>query len=213
MYHGYMSPADAASKPYHHGHLKPALIDAAEALLVEHGVEKLSLRAVARHIGVSQAAPYAHFDGRQALLAAVATRGFERLTARLHEAERSPAQGVALTRRLARAYVAFALDHPMLFRLMFGAELGTSTDDALRAARDASYAPIRGAVARRAAAAGAEPWAAEASLAAWALVHGLAILVLDGGQPWPRDAAARDALVDGVVAVYSIEAMARRRRA
>lgn len=208
-----MTPAGTVSKPYHHGHLKQALVDAAEALLIEHGIEKLSLRAVARRIGVSQTAPYAHFDGRQALLAAVATRGFERLTASLHEAERSPAAGVVLTRRLARAYVAFALDHPMLFRLMFGAELGTSTDDALRGARDASYVPIHEAVARRAEAVGAGAWVDQASLAAWALVHGLAILILDGGQPWPRDATVRDALVDSVVSVYSIEAMARRHSA
>ena len=208
-----MPRTDATPKPYHHGHLKQALVDAAETLLVEQGIDKLSLRAVARCIGVSQTAPYAHFADRQALLAAVAARGFECLTGCLREAERNKAADLPLTQRLARAYVAFALEHPMRFRLMFGAALGSTGDAALQAARAASYVPIREAVARRAEDAGAGPWADDASLAAWALVHGLATLILDGGQPWPRDAAARDALVDSVVSVYSIEAMADRRRA
>lgn len=208
-----MPGTNTAPKPYHHGHLKQALVDAAEALLVEQGLDKLSLRAVARRIGVSQAAPYAHFEDRRALLAAVATRGFECLTDCLHEAGRSGAADAPLTLRLARAYVAFALEHPMRFRLMFGAALAATGDAALQAARAASYVPIREAVARRAEDAGAGQWAGEASLAAWALVHGLATLILDGGQPWPHDAAARDALVDSVVSVYSVEAMAERHRA
>lgn len=203
-----MSSAGTAPRPYHHGHLKEALVDAAEALLAEQGIDKLSLRAVARRTGVSQAAPYAHFDGRQALLAAVATRGFERLAGCLRTVERADPDDVALTTRLARAYVAFALARPMLFRLMFGFELGSADDPALRAAEEASYVPIRAAVAEQAEAEGVEQWADEASLAAWALVHGLAMLILDGRQPWPRDAAARDALVDRVVSVYCVGAMA-----
>src|SRR5690625_1901608 len=98
-----MSRTDTASKPYHHGHLKQALVDAAETLLVEQGLDKLSLRAVARRIGVSQTAPYAHFADRQALLAAVSTRGFECLTGRLREAEQNKVVDVPLTLRLARA--------------------------------------------------------------------------------------------------------------
>lgn len=203
-----MSPAGNAPRPYHHGHLKEALVDAAEALLAEHGIDKLSLRAVARRTGVSQAAPYAHFDGRQALLAAVAARGFERLADCLRRAERADIDGVELTTRLARAYVAFALDQPMLFRLMFGFELGSADDPVLQAAEEASYAPIQAAVAEQAKAEGVEQWTGEASLAAWALVHGLATLIVDGRQPWPGNATTRNALVDRVVSVYSIGAMA-----
>src|SRR5699024_6417658 len=157
------------AKPYHHGHLKPALIDAAEALLTEAGVEGLSLRAVARRSGVSQAAPYAHFSGKQALLAAVAARGFNRLTRDLQRADETGAATSQRLQLLARAYVAFALAHPMLFKLMFGEQLASSADTALRQAGAASYAVIENATAAQAAVAGVADLAADASLAAWAL--------------------------------------------
>lgn len=203
----YMPPPDTSPKPYHHGNLREALIDAAEALLAEGGIDALSLRAAARRSGVSQAAPYAHFRGKQALLAAVGTRGFDRLTRYLHRAEQNIDSTAERMRLLARAYVAFALDYPMLFRLMFGPELCATYDTELEQAGKASYAPIQEAVAEEAASAGADDSAADASLAAWALVHGLAMLIVDGKQPWPDSAAARDALVDRVVSAYSVAAM------
>src|SRR5699024_4588837 len=101
------------------------------ALLAEGGIEKLTLRAAARRTGVSQAAPYAHFRGKQALLAAVATRGFNRLTEDLRRAEQAGTEVSQRIRFLARAYVAFALDYPMLFRLMFGPQLCSMDDAAL----------------------------------------------------------------------------------
>lgn len=194
------------SGSYHHGNLKEALVDAAEGLLAERGIDRLSLRAAARRSGVSQAAPYAHFAGRQALLAAVATRGFNRLGAYLHEAERNNVDAVGRMGRLARAYVAFALDYPMLFRLMFGTELCEMDDAALSVAGQASYAYIRAAVSDRAAAEAAAWSVDDASLAAWSLVHGLAMLIVDGRQPWPQHAVTRDALVDRVVSVYTLNA-------
>lgn len=183
------------------------MIDAAEALLAEGGIDKLSLRAAARRSGVSQAAPYAHFSGREGLLAAVATRGFNQLTAYLQRAEHSANSPAERIRLLGRAYVAFALDQPMRFRLMFGAELCATDDAELERAGQASYAPIRAAAAEEAARVGAEDMAADASMAAWALVHGLAMLIVDGRLPWPDNDAARDALVDRVVSAYSIPAM------
>lgn len=202
-----MPSPETSAKPYHHGNLREALIDAAEALLAEGGIAELSLRAAARRSGVSQAAPYAHFSGKQALLAAVGTRGFNRLTEYLHRAERAGGGAAERIRRLGRAYVAFALDDPMLFRLMFGPELCATDDAELERAAIASYAPIQAAVTAEAARVGADDAAADASLAAWALVHGLAMLIVDGKQAWPENAAARDALVDRVVSAYSIAAM------
>lgn len=201
-----MPSSDTSAKPYHHGNLKESLIDGAEELLAESGIEKLSLRAAARRSGVTQSAPYAHFSGKQALLAAVGTRGFQRLAAYLHRAKRDSANTAERIRLLGRAYVAFALDYPMLFRLMFGPELCATGDRELEQAGKASYAPIQAAVTQEAANVGADDQAADASLAAWALVHGLAMLIVDGKQPWPDNADARDALVDRVVSVYSIPA-------
>lgn len=160
--------------------------------------------AVARRSGVSQAAPYAHFDGRQALLASVGTRGFLRLTHYLSEAGQVGDDAATDMGMLARAYLAFALDCPMLLRLMFGSELCAIDDAALEAAGQASYAPIRAAVSARVAAEGANMSEEDAGLAAWALVHGLATLIVDGKQPWPENAEARGALVDRVVSIYSL---------
>lgn len=179
-------------------------MDAAEALLDEQSVDKLSLRAAARRTGVSQAAPYAHFENRQALLAAVGTRGFRRLCDYLRDADQPGADGADRMRYLARAYIAFAMNHPMLFRLMFGSELCDVDYDALRAAGQASYDYIRSVVAERVATQNVDTSVDDASLAAWAMVHGLATLIVDGKQPWPATSPERDALVDRVVSLYSI---------
>src|ERR1700742_1157852 len=82
-----MSNTQAAeSRPYHHGDLRRALIDAATRLLETEGPSALSLRAVAREAGVSPAAPYHHFKDKGELLAAVAQQGWEMLNASLGKA-------------------------------------------------------------------------------------------------------------------------------
>ena len=64
---------------YHHGNLRQALMDEALMCIREQGADKLSLRALARQVGVSQAAPYRHFEDKVALLSALASDGFQRL--------------------------------------------------------------------------------------------------------------------------------------
>src|SRR5215472_7707973 len=73
-------------RPYHHGNLRTALLDAAERTLRERGVQALSLRELAREVGVSHGAPRRHFPDRQSLLDALAGAGFERLGAELRAA-------------------------------------------------------------------------------------------------------------------------------
>jgi AcrR family transcriptional regulator len=109
---------------YHHGDLRAALIRAA-AVEIEHGggYENLSLRELAASLDVSRAAPYRHFLDRRALLAALATDGFDELTAIYRKAI---AAGKTPRARLAasgRAYLAFAAERPQLFRLMFASDL------------------------------------------------------------------------------------------
>jgi AcrR family transcriptional regulator len=113
----------ARNLSYHHGDLHAALMTAASAEIERIGHENLSLRELAASLGVSRAAPYRHFADRRALLAALATEGFDRLAAIYRKEEET---GKAPPIRLAasgRAYLAFAAERPQLFRLMFSSDL------------------------------------------------------------------------------------------
>lgn len=108
-------------KSYHHGNLRAELLDTAIEELRETGTEDLSLRALARSIGVSQTAPYRHFADKSELLAAMATRGYRNLYSALKAAGESAGdcpneQMIAF----AHAYVDYAAENPQLFKLMFG---------------------------------------------------------------------------------------------
>lgn len=200
-----MLPQNAAGKQYHHGNLRAALTTAAEALLEERGAATLSLREVARRTGVSQAAPYAHFHNRQALLAAVAARGFQKLCSVLAQSEVTTRGTAQRMNSLARGYVHFAVGHPMLFRLMFGTELADVHDPELQESAQASYAFIQAAVAVRLNENESSRVTERAGgLGAWSLVHGLAMLIVDGKVPWPSSARARNALINEVANVFAL---------
>ena len=113
----------AIPRPYHHGHLREALLRAAEQALERGGVQSISLRELSRQLGVSHTSPRRHFADKQALLDALAIRGFERFDEALSSAteKREPDFKARLT-RLARAYVGFALKYPALLSLMFEAK-------------------------------------------------------------------------------------------
>jgi AcrR family transcriptional regulator len=109
-----------ADRPYHHGNLRAALLARAEQTLREQGLEGLSLRELARQIGVSHGAPRRHFADRQALLDALAETGFERLGAQLRAAaESAGADYEARLRATGNAYVHFAINDAALLELMF----------------------------------------------------------------------------------------------
>ncbi len=168
----------AERRGYHHGNLREALVERAIALLEEgQRPADLSVRALAAELGVSPAAPYRHFASHESLLAAVATRGFERLEAALDPA------GVDLE-ALASAYLTFAVDHPQLYRAMFALPRErVASDPRLAQASDRAYGRLRSAVGRRRDAAGGRLPVPTATLAAWAYVHGLASLAIDGLAP------------------------------
>ena len=108
-------------KSYHHGNLRAELLEKAIEQLRELGTDDLSLRALARAIGVSQTAPYRHFADKGDLLVAMASRGYRNLLASLREAGK--ASGDCPREQLigfAHAYVDYAGTHPQLFKLMFG---------------------------------------------------------------------------------------------
>ncbi len=163
-----------AGKGYHHGELRTALVRAALGLLAENGADAVSLRAVARRVGVSAMAPYRHYPDKEALLAAVAMQGFDGLRAVLRAADNAAPAGQALVAQ-AVAYVRYALENPALFRLMFGPKR-VRTHPELTAAGDAAYAVL---AARVAAEAPADADRDARALGCWSLVHGLASLFLD----------------------------------
>lgn len=139
-------------------------------MLEKEGVEALKLREVARRAGVSHNAPYRHFSEREALFAALAAEGFEWLGA----AQRKAAEAAGL-RGMGEAYVHFALAHPQRFRLMFGGQISIARHARLREVATKTFAGLSGALAARVPEA---QGARDASIAAWALVHGLAQLLL-----------------------------------
>jgi AcrR family transcriptional regulator len=128
-------------KRYHHGDLRAALLAGAERKLSREGVHKLSLRELARDVGVSHGAPREHFRNKQALLDALAETGFQRLGQEL-EAAMAGSQG-SFTRRLtafAQTYVRFASRQPALLELMFASLHQPGADPSLREANDRAFA-------------------------------------------------------------------------
>ncbi|MEV5820090.1 TetR/AcrR family transcriptional regulator [Micromonospora haikouensis] len=120
---------------YHHGNLRPTLLAAAERSLRQHGAEQLSLRELARAVGVSHAAPRRHFPDRQALLDALAETGFARLHTQLRAA--LAAAGDDFGPRLhamAAAYLRFATEDAALLELMFTSKHRPGADHLVAAA-------------------------------------------------------------------------------
>ncbi|MFJ8159870.1 TetR/AcrR family transcriptional regulator [Streptomyces sp. NPDC096136] len=118
--------------PYHHGNLRAALLERAETVLTESGADGLSLRALARDLGVSHAAPSRHFRDRRALLDALAVSGFDRLNERLRAAADTPGPVPTRLAALGRAYVEFAVAHAPLLDLMFSAKHADGSSEELR---------------------------------------------------------------------------------
>jgi len=108
-------------KPYHHGHLREALLQAAIQLIAEVGPAGFTLREVARRAGVSHNAPYRHFPDREDLLAAVAAQGFRELKEAMLEAVIHHRSSVGRLKGAGLAYVEFALRRPEHFTVMFDA--------------------------------------------------------------------------------------------
>lgn len=185
-------------RPYHHGDLRAALLAAAETELEMAGIERFSLRAVAKRAGVSHAAPANHFDGADDLLTALAASGYVRLDAALRsegDAAGRPADRIA---HAAAAYVRFAMGRPALFRLMFSSARPDFAHPDLKAAADAAFMALVEDVRART---GADPFAVEDAMRelmiAWGLVHGLADL-MNAGRLTPlleRPEAEREKIV------------------
>jgi AcrR family transcriptional regulator len=170
-----------AERPYHHGNLRTALLVAAERTVRERGVQELSLRELARDIGVSHGAPRRHFPDRQALLDALAESGFVRLGSELRSAfEQAGEDFEVRLRAVAAAYVRFATGDAALLELMFA---GKSHEDSgvLHEASERAFSVMLGLIAQ-----GQEVGALEegdperVGLVLFATIQGIAALVTGG---------------------------------
>ena len=188
------------TKAYHHGDLRQAILRQAGTALESGGVEAISLRSIARTLGVSHAAPAHHFAGRDDLLAALATEGFQEFADRL-EAAMGGHGSNTWVREIGHAYVRFALDHPERYRLMFTSRLTSSTDCPEPLTHESSRAYL--ALLRAVHGDDQLPDATTYRMAApelrtWALVHGAVMLWLDGQLGDMSESEFR-ALADAVI--------------
>jgi AcrR family transcriptional regulator len=164
----------AASRPYHHGDLRPALLRAAVATIDEVGAASMSMREVARRAGVSHTAATYHFGDRAGLLTAVAVEGYRLLGEALAAARGEPGGFL----EVGVAYVHFAVTHRAHFDVMFQPALYDRRDRAVQEAKQQTAALLYGT-------ADADEAQVAVGVAAWSLVHGLATLWLNGNLP-PR---------------------------
>jgi AcrR family transcriptional regulator len=168
---------------YHHGDLRSALIEEGLAQLDVKAPDAVSLREIARNVGVSATAVYRHFPDKAALLSALCGVGGERLGEAFQEAISGTDDKMAAFQAMGRAYVKFALRNPSVFRLMMtqsrpkddrGEDPGATDEpfgmlsDTLNALMPADASNHARKIRR---------------LQAWSMVHGLAMLMLDGQVP------------------------------
>lgn len=189
---------------YHHGSLKQALVDAAIALLAEGGPGALTLTEAARRAGVSPAALYRHFSGRDALLSEIARRGFETFGARIERAwdEGRPDARTAM-RAMCAAYLAFARAEPGLYAAMFGQATALAEPAAGGAADHALEILWRAVVAWLQAAGAPAAGARRLALQVWALAHGVAMLAISGHFEEKRGADPAAVLEGAVTALMA----------
>jgi len=203
---------------YHHGNLPAALRNVAKELIAERGLERFTLREVARRIGVTHVAAYRHYVDRRALLAAVAENGFHQLRRRLEGArKKTPAALAPRLRAILAAYLHFCWDEPALTAVMFGPRLSREGEfPRLEAAVMESLGIIvqtitalapRHALRRRS--------ARDLGLALWTFVHGFSTLSYDkAAYPSARKAAGAfdDMLTPMLVGMFGSRAAPPRAR-
>jgi AcrR family transcriptional regulator len=172
----------ASPKAYHHGNLRQVLIETGLKLIEEKGVQALTLREIGDRIGVSRMAPYRHFADKAALVAAICVEGFTRFAddldnakklARPDFASRMTAMGVA--------YVRFATEHPAYFEVMFGPFANPADAEPGEGPGERAFGLLEETIREGQASGDVQPGDSQVlALVAWALVHGVSALRLEG---------------------------------
>lgn len=192
-------------RPYHHGDLRRAIVETASAMLGENKGWQFTLREVARRSGVSHAAPYKHFPDKAALLLELALSGFDQLGQEI-KAATTPRPRSARKEFLVacEAYIAFGINNPSLYRLMFSSDAGDPHVAHLSERALAALGMLLDLLARgqQSGAFKRQPLPGQAA-ACWAQVHGITMLSIEGllmpekvGNSPAQ--AALDTLLDGL---------------
>ena len=175
-------------QPYHHGDLKAQLITQGLTLLDTEGYQSFSLRKVAKLCGVSQTAPYRHFQNKDELIGAIANQALDAFAASLGAAvSLHPGDSAAQLTEMGVAYIRFFAKNPEYLRLLF------LTDNRLRMRffederakkHSDSFSILQGVITRFIAEhPGEAPSHDELMLFSWGLVHGIATLIASGEIP------------------------------
>jgi AcrR family transcriptional regulator len=193
-----------SAAPYHHGNLRNALIAEGRRVLEEVGVRELSLRNLARAVGVSEAAPSRHFPGKEGLLAAIAADGFRDLAALRQEIQLSQETAIAKAYRMMKVYVEFAQQHKGLFDLMIGPRIvERDAFEELTEESDKSFRLFASEVEEFALESG---WTRKSlglvTHAAWSVEHGLATLILSDRVPRTDAAVDVDHMVHFSISMF-----------
>ena len=194
--------ASIPRKPYHHGDLRAALLAAALEEMGRHGAAALSLRGLARLVGVTHTAAYRHFRDRDDVLAAIAEQGFVQLGQAMQTAaEQHRPNALAMMRASGLAYIDFAVSHPHPMQVMFGDLIRDRSKYPSLATIARGNAEFVTELVRQAMQEGsyrdADPRLI--ALASWAQVHGLAMLLSSGMVEGVAGAGADSAILSAAV--------------
>jgi len=190
---------------YHHGNLAEALIEAALDLIGQFGPAGFSFAEVTRAVGVSPAAPYRHFRDRDALMAEVARRGFDKFAAQLSKAwDKGRPDPMTALKAVGKAYLSFARAEPAYYAAMFEARLPPDMSRDLRQASDQAFAVLREACETLISEmpAGRRPPALMMSLHVWALSHGIASLFGRGDDARRKVPMQTEDLLEAGILIY-----------
>ena len=202
--------AETVEKPYHHGDLREQILCSASQLIEESSAASLSLRAVAKAVGVSHTAPYRHFKDKESLLAGVAGLGFDQLATQLAEAVAlHPDDPIAQLQEAGHQYVNLALKYPQLTQLMFGGILPCDdTYPEMKQSGDAAFDGLKSIIREGQSRGLFKTVDLEvAALTAWSCIHGLTLLQMSGNLPemltmrvdiGPLTAAVTSSMLEGL---------------
>ncbi|MAU08445.1 MAG: hypothetical protein CL607_01390 [Anaerolineaceae bacterium] len=174
--------SEPTQRPYHHGNLYTSMLDTAQEILQTEGISGITMREIAKRVGVSHSAAYRHFASKELLLAMIAKSGFESLTGILRSIRDD--DDIPLGHKFQQmgiAYIHFAAEHPAQYRLMYGSEAIDATEfpelqSAIRTLAKEVLSMIKVCQQGRTIKASN---AVQISNAAWALTHGAAMLIID----------------------------------
>jgi AcrR family transcriptional regulator len=159
---------------YHHGDLRQGLIDTALSILEQASPDDLSLRKMARHLGVSQTAVYSHFKDKTDLLAAIAAHGFQKQAHYIHDQIRDIREPYLRVEAFAVYYMRFAFEHRSLFQLMYCRDVqDIKSHRELSLSAGKSYGIFATAWSRF------QPESAKQTPFIWSMIHGQTLLMCD----------------------------------